>query len=76
MSSNSIIITGGDNALNQVTRYDEEGFVEDLPSLLVGRTDHGCGSFIRSDGNMVSSFQEYSLIPSKKLPGSAYIWWV
>merc|ERR1711970_1493771 len=53
MSSNSIIITGGDNALDQVTRYDEEGFVEDLPSLLVGRTDHGCGSFIRSDGNMV-----------------------
>jgi len=56
ISSNSIIITGGYNNQqysNQVTRYDEEGFVEDLPSLLVGRSNHGCGSFIRSDGNMV-----------------------
>ena len=69
VGSHSIIITGGfinyddDGNLmdfdsryttDRVTRYDEDGFVENLPSLLFGRYYHGCGSFIRDDGNQVS----------------------
>ena len=60
VGSHSVIITGGffydgeANVIDTVTRYDEDGFVEYLPSLLFGRYRHGCGSFIRDDGNQVS----------------------
>jgi len=56
VGSHSIIITGGFylyDTLDRVSRYDEDGFVENLPSLLFGRHKHGCGSFIRDDGNQV-----------------------
>jgi len=65
VGSHSVIITGGfittdgDGSMDsfhntdRVTRYDEDGFVENLPSLLFGRYRHGCGSFIRDDGHQV-----------------------
>ena len=33
--------------------YDLAGFVRDLPDMGVGRTSHGCGSYIRDDGSQV-----------------------
>jgi len=59
VGSHSVIITGGffydgeAHVIDTVTRYDEDGFVEYLPSLHFARAYHGCGSFIRDDGNQV-----------------------
>merc|ERR1711892_97092 len=50
----SVIVTGGLDTMQTVSRYGTTGFVEDLPSLVVGRRYHGCGSYLRdSDGSQV-----------------------
>ena len=51
-STDSIIVTGGMG--NEVTRYDLLGYLEDLPSMLRIRNNHGCGSYVNSDGTQVS----------------------
>jgi len=52
--SDSLVITGGYLNITRVARYDQLGYVEDLPSLLVGRWHHGCGSYLReTDGTQV-----------------------
>ena len=49
----SVIITGGADLgasvpnWKRVTRYDIEGFVEDMPPLNIGRAGHGCGAYLR-----------------------------
>jgi len=59
LTSESGIITGGYHGhpyylSNKVTRYDKLGFLENLPSLLIGRTMHGCGAYLREeDGTQV-----------------------
>merc|ERR1711892_133839 len=53
MSSDSVFITGGYYTMDRVSRYDSMGFVEDLPSLIVGRYGHGCGSCMREDKTQV-----------------------
>ena len=53
MSSDSVFITGGYYTMDRVSRYDSLGFVEDLPSLIVGRYGHGCGSYMREDKTQV-----------------------
>ena len=53
LTSDSVIITGGDYTMSTVSRYGVLGWVEDLPSLVVGRYGHGCGSFFRGDGTKV-----------------------
>jgi len=40
---NKIVVTGGRDAANSVTAYDEEGNVEELAHMGEGRQDHGCG---------------------------------
>jgi hypothetical protein len=52
--TDSVIITGGINTKQVVSRYGMDGFIEDLPQLVVGRYDHGCGSYLRLDGTQVS----------------------
>ena len=60
--TDSVIITGGliigaklsNNAKQAVSRYDRMGWVEDLPQLIEGRYDHGCGAYLRDDGTQVS----------------------
>ena len=54
LSSDSVIVTGGSETMSTVSRYGFLGWVEDLPSLVVGRDGHGCGSFIGGDGTQVS----------------------
>ena len=51
-----VIITGG--ALNsglvasdKAIVYNDDGFVEDLPSLRLGRWGHGCGHYITDNTN-------------------------
>ena len=51
-----VIITGGGvtRKVNRkiVSRYNKNGWVEDLPSLRVGRGGHGCAQFL-SGGDKV-----------------------
>ena len=49
----SVIVTGGYYSYTRVARYSEDGYEEDLPSLVTGRADHACGHFIDSKENMV-----------------------
>eukprot|EP00091_Calanus_sinicus_P017868 TRINITY_DN3888_c0_g1_i2.p1 TRINITY_DN3888_c0_g1~~TRINITY_DN3888_c0_g1_i2.p1 ORF type:complete len:316 (-),score=66.45 TRINITY_DN3888_c0_g1_i2:89-1036(-) len=53
LKSDSIIVTGGYQTKQQVSRYDINGFVEDLPDLIVRRAYHSCGSYLRADGSQV-----------------------
>ena len=47
LTSPTVILTGGYYKMQKVTRYGTMGFVENLPSLVVGRYGHGCGSYLR-----------------------------
>ena len=38
-----------------VSRYDAAGYVAELPGLNMGRSEHGCGAFLRQDGTKVST---------------------
>jgi len=42
-SNNTIILTGGWGPLNTVAIYGDNGFIDALPSLQIGRYGHGCG---------------------------------
>jgi len=44
------IITGGRWTMRTVSKYNEDGWVEDMPTLNDGRRYHGCGHYI-SDNN-------------------------
>ena len=54
---NSYIITGGettDKGSNSlVSKYSEQGFMEDLPALKQQRRRHGCGTYVDSNGSKV-----------------------
>ena len=49
------IITGGYKNPTTVSRYDKNGWMEDLPSLNTGRHVHACGTYLDNDNNRVSS---------------------
>jgi len=50
-----VILTGGLDKRNSknVSVFDKNGFVEQLPDLLTGRFFHACGFFINNDKNKV-----------------------
>ena len=56
-----VAVTGGhgvgyvDRDLTTVSRYNKEGWVEDMPSLIKGRDSHGCTRFI-SEGEQVRHY--------------------
>ena len=54
-----VVITGGRKSggegTSKVSVYDVYGFVQYLPDLIVGRKQHGCGHYINSNNEMVSS---------------------
>jgi len=41
-----VVITGGVVTRKTVSRYNKDGWVEDMPSLNQGRTVHGCTTFV------------------------------
>ena len=49
----SVVLTGGLYTKTRVTVYNSEGWVEDLPSLNMGRYSHGCGHFVNTDNQVV-----------------------
>jgi len=48
-----VILTGGARTMNKVSVFDKNGFVEQLPDLLTGRSCHACGFFINNDKKKV-----------------------
>ena len=49
-----MVITGGSYTKSTVSLYSLDGWVEDLPDLLMGRSGHGCGHYINNEDKMVS----------------------
>ena len=47
------MITGGELTQRTVSRYNSNGWVEDLANLTVGRYDHGCSRYYK-DGAQAS----------------------
>ena len=41
----SVVITGGRETLTTVSRYNDQGWLEDLPELITGRYFHACAEF-------------------------------
>ena len=52
--NNELILTGGWGQGQKVSVYGESGWKRDLPSLNIGRFNHGCTSFIQN-GKWVSN---------------------
>ena len=50
----SVVVTGGQYSKGDVVRYNEDGFVEDLPQLISGRWSHACSWYTNSQGAMVN----------------------
>jgi len=77
---NTLIITGGYNTRQKVTRYNTAGFIEDLPDLIHGREDHGCGSYQREDGAKVflvaGGYDGDNLLSSTEVLASTSSAWV
>ena len=57
----SVVVTGGDHAMNKVSRYNRSGWVEDLQDMTVGRTRHECAGYMK-DGELVSRYSENLLV--------------
>ena len=61
--ADKVILTGGSRDLkdaegnwlrsNMVTVYNEQGWVEELPTLIIARNLHACGHFINSENKVV-----------------------
>jgi len=54
--TDTVITTGGwwqGDYLAFVTRYNVDGFVEELPQINIARNEHGCSSYLDSEGNKV-----------------------
>ena len=50
----SVVITGGLYTERIVIEYNEDGSFKELPQLNSGRREHGCGSYISDDRNIVN----------------------
>merc|ERR1712131_154249 len=53
----SVVITGGYNhmTLATATRYNSDGYVENLPSMISGRYSHGCSGYYNDEDKLVNS---------------------
>ena len=44
-----MVITGGSETWKKVVKYNEDGWLEDLPDLINGRYYHGCSHYYDGD---------------------------
>ena len=49
----SVILTGGSYSPSRVSKYNENGWVQDLPRLIQLRLDHGCSYYNNAQGTKV-----------------------
>ena len=47
-----VVLTGGFGNRRDVTAYNLDGFVEDLPLLNIGRQYHACSSFVQGSNTV------------------------
>ena len=50
--TDTVLVTGGrfnTEVRDTVTRYGQQGWLEDLPTLITGRYYHACSSFVSSE---------------------------
>ena len=60
-----MVLTGGKNTLNKVSRYQmDQGWVEDLPESKFGRYSHGCAAFTKDDKQVRKNVIEGKLYPT------------
>ena len=52
--TDTVVVTGGSGS-GTVVRYGQQGWMADLPSLIFGRSQHACSSFM-SSGRLVSKY--------------------
>ena len=45
----AVVLTGGESSIirSKVSRYNKDGWMEDLPDLNMGRWAHGCAGYKR-----------------------------
>ena len=58
----SFVITGGKESPHKVTQYIQDGRLNELPELNVGRTSHGCSSYVDSNKNIVSRYLHQKIL--------------
>ena len=56
------VVIGGTGGLRKVGLYRGDGFVRNLPDLVMGRYDHACAGFQDINGDMVSMILFFNLI--------------
>ena len=49
----TVVLTGGEDTMTQVSVYNSEGWVEDWAQLQTGRYQHACGHFVNTDNQVV-----------------------
>ena len=69
-----VAVTGGFGALTTVSRYNRDGWVEDMPSLVTGRKGHGCSRYI-SGGEQVRHYDAAHNYPIPLSTGSPCHGW-
>ena len=52
----TFLLTGGSYSEEVVSRYNIDGWVEDLDNLNTGRYSHGCAKYTNNDGERVSIY--------------------
>ena len=53
-ATDSVVVTGGQDTRTRATRYNLQGWLEELPSLASpGRYNHACAAYTRADGARV-----------------------
>ena len=51
--TNTFVVTGGKETSGKVSRYNQNGWQEDLPDLKNGRWSHGCSNFVSGESETV-----------------------
>ena len=70
--TDTVVVTGGYLDMPNVARYGHQGWLQDLPSLIFGRSRHACSSFM-SSGRLVSIHQRGVIIKISNMIFDLYV---
>ena len=59
--TNTFVVTGGKETSVKVSRYNQEGWQEDLPDLKNGRWSHGCSNFVSGESETVNASFNFNI---------------
>ena len=71
----TFLVTGGYDSgpISTVSRYNINGWVEDLDNLLIARWSHGCSQFTNNDGDKVGS--DENIDQFNDCSDKSCLWW-